>query len=465
MSRALVEKPGQGGTTMKWLVLLVFLVVAAGLTRALQTNRQAVPFAAFLIGFLPFVMTPWHLLIAPYAIPMWPGYVKGWEFGLIDAVALACLLGTPRARSPLPFKYAFLFYIAAAGISVFLTLNTKIALAYPIQLARVFLVFAAVARLSSSPAGLKATLQGLFIGLSFQAVMAIWARLGGAIQTGGSFGHQNLLGFVSHLVFIPAFGLLLSGLWRRWAILGLISGAVVVTLTVSRATVVFAAIGLLITFLLSATSRWSMQKGAIGLASLVLIALSYPIIHSSFERRFTAQGSSGFNNTDEERDAFAKAARMIIADHPFGVGANHYVVVANTGGYDDRAGVIWASGSRATNVHNSFLLIQAETGFLGLIGILLLLGTAAGSSLVQAFRSRGYAQADLLFGIVGGLSAMFLHSFYEWMLVTYQAQYVLAVALGVAAGSIRQLQAVRVRRPRQRTPEKSSRNETLATTD
>ena len=184
---------------MKWLVLLMFLLVAAGLTRALQTNRRAVPFAAFLIGFLPFVMTPWHLLIAPYAIPMWPGYVKGWEVGLIDALALACLLGTPRARSPLPFKYAFLLYIAAAGISVFLTPNTKIALAYPIQLARVFLVFAAVARLSSSPAGLKATLQGLFAGLAFQAVMAIWARLGGAIQTGGSFGHQNLLGFVSHL--------------------------------------------------------------------------------------------------------------------------------------------------------------------------------------------------------------------------------------------------------------------------
>ena len=426
---------------MKWAALLFFILVAVGLAHALRTDRRAAPVAAFVLGFLPFVMTPWHLIIAPYAIPAWPGYVKGWEVGLIDAIAMACLVGTPRARFRLPFKFAFLLYIVATVLSVYLAPNPKIALSYTIQLARIFLVFAAVARLSSSPSGLKAILQGLFIGLSFQALMAILARLDGAIQTGGSFGHQNLLGFVSHLVFIPAFGLLLSGLWRRWAIIGLISGAVVIALTVSRATIAFAAMGLIVTFLLSATSRWSARKAGVGLASLALIGLAFPFIHYSFERRFETQGSSGFAAPDEERHAFEVAAKTMIADHPFGVGANHYVVVANTQGYNDRAGVIWATGSRATNVHNSFLLIQAETGYFGLFAVILLLGTAVVSSLVQAFRGRRYAQADVLIGIVGGLSAMILHSFYEWMLVTYQAQYFLAVSLGMAAGTIRQLKS------------------------
>ena len=88
---------------MKWAALLFFILVAVGLAHALRTDRRAAPVAAFVLGFLPFVMTPWHLIIAPYAIPAWPGYVKGWEVGLIDAIAMACLVGTPRARFRLPF--------------------------------------------------------------------------------------------------------------------------------------------------------------------------------------------------------------------------------------------------------------------------------------------------------------------------------------------------------------------------
>lgn len=426
---------------MKWVALLLFILVAVGFTLALRRDPRAVLVAAFLLGFLPFVMAPWHLLVAPYALPAWPGYVKGWEIGLIDAIAIACLIGVPRARSRLPFKFVFLLYIASALLSVLLAPNFKIALSYPLQLARIFLVFAAVARLSSSPLSLKAILQGLVIGLSFQAAVAISSRLGGALQTGGSFGHQNLLGFVSHLVFIPAFGLLLSGQWTRWAIVGLISGAVVVTLTVSRATVAFAGIALAVTYLLSLLAGSSQRKIGVGLAMVAVIGLSFPVIQYSFERRFAAQGGIGFNAPDGEREAFEHAARMMISDHPFGVGANHYVVVVNTQGYASRAGVGWGTGSRATNVHNSFLLLQAETGYFGLFAIYLLLGTAAWSSLVYAFRARGSPQGDLLIGIVGALCAITLHSFYEWMLVTHQAQYLLAVALGLAAGLIRQLKA------------------------
>lgn len=426
---------------MKWVALLLFILVGIGATVAIRQNPRAVLVAAFLLGFLPFVMAPWHLMVAPYSIASWPGYVKGWEFGLIDVIAVACLIGVPKARSALPFKYVFLAYIAASTISVFLAPNFTIALSYPLQLARVFLVFAAVARISASPLGLKAILQGLFIGLTFQAVIAIWSRLGGAIQTGGSFGHQNLLGFVSHLVFIPAFGLLLSGLWTRWAIVGLISGAIVITLTVSRATVAFAGIALVVTYALSMLSGSSQRKIGVGLATVALIGLSFPIIQSSFERRFATQGNIAFNAPDEERKAFELAAETMIADYPFGVGANHYVVIVNTQGYASRAGVGWGTGSRATNVHNSFLLMHAETGYLGLLTIFLLLGTAAISSLVHGFRARGSAQGDLLIGIVGALLAITLHSFYEWMLVTHQAQYLLGVILGLAAGLIRQLKA------------------------
>lgn len=427
---------------MKWVALLVFILVGIGFALSIRKDQRAVLLAAFMLGFLPFVMAPWHLYVAPYSFAGWPGYVKGWEVGVIDAIAVACLISLPKARSRLPFQYVFLFYIFATLVSVFWAANFTIALSYPLQLARVFLVFAAIARIAASPAGLKAVLQGLFLGLFYQAVVAILAKFGGALQTGGSFGHQNLLGFASHLVFIPAFGLLLSGLWRRWAVLGLISGAIVVILTVSRATVAFAGISLVLTYLIALVADPSQRKIGVGLAAAVLIGLSLPIIHYSFSQRFAAQGNDiGFVAPDEERAAFERAAGMVIDDHPFGIGANHYVVVINTQGYASRAGVGWGTGSRATAVHNSFLLVQAETGYLGLIAILLFLLTAITVSLHYAFKARRSPQGELLIGIVGALVAITLHSFYEWMLVTHQAQYLLAVALGISAALVRQLKA------------------------
>ena len=423
---------------MKWVALLLFILVGIGATVAVRQNPRAVLVAAFLLGFLPFVMAPWHLVIAPYSIASWPGYVKGWEIGLIDALAVACLIGIPKARTQLPFKYVFLLYIASAAVSVFLAPNFTIALSYPIQLARVFLVFAAIARISASPLGVKAVLQGLFAGLAYQAFVAIWAKFGGAVQTGGSFGHQNTLGFASHMVFIPAFGLLLSGRWTRWAVLGLICGTLVIILTASRATLVFAAIGLTITYFLSATSQWSTRKALVGLASIMAVGLSVPVIQASFAQRFELRGGS-FGDEDQERAAFNRAARMLIADAPFGVGANHYVVIVNTKGYSQRAGVAWNGGSRATNVHNSYLLIWAETGFFGIISLAFLLITPMIASFTCAFRFRRSFQSDLLIGIGGAFCAVILHSFYEWVLVTYHIQYVFAVALGMSAGLIMQL--------------------------
>jgi len=425
---------------MKWAALLLFFLVGIGLTFAIRKDPRATLVAAFALGFLPFVLGPWHLLVAPYSLPGWPGYVKGWEVSLIDAIAVASVIGIPRSRSELPFKNVFLLYIASTVVSSFFAPDLKIAISYSLQLARIFLVFVAVARLSSAPLSLKATLQGLFLGLAFQAAMAIWARLGGAIQTGGSFGHQNALGFVSHLVFLPAFGLLLSGRWNRLAIVGLLSGAVVITLTVSRATIVFAVIGLFVTYLLSAASNWSTRKGVVALVTAAMIGLSFPLIQATFEQRFEAKGGS-FTNPDEERKAFHSAARMMIKDYPFGVGANYYVVFANTQGYNHRAGVAWQSTSRSTNVHNSYLLIHAETGFLGIFSIILLLSTVVYSSVLFAIRNRRDPKANLLIGIVGAIVAVILHSFYEWMLVTHQTQYVLAVALGMAAGLIRQFKS------------------------
>ena len=418
---------------MKWIFLVLILVAAPTIAGWLKTKPRGAPIVWGLLGFLPFVLGPWHLSVAPYSTAGWPGYVKGWEVSLLDAVAIGVIFGT-RDRWPKPtLVLPFLAYIFAVLIAVYQAEFGKLAFSYAFQLIRVFLVFLAVSRVTVTERGEKAVLTGLVLGLVVQAGYAIVARAGGALQTGGSLGHQNLLGFVSHMVLMPAFALFLAGRWQRIAIPGILCGLIVVILTASRATIAFSAVGLGLTLLLSMAFHFTGRKAVLGAVAVVLLAASYPLAQASLNRRFETSKMAFFDE-DKEREAFAKAAHAMISDHPMGIGPNHYVVTANTQGYSARAGVNWQSGSRATNVHNSYLLVNAETGYFGLFTMVFLLGSAIWYALSTAYRYRRQPGAEVLIGLGCGILAMSIHGLYEWMFVVYPTQYVLAGSLGLIAG-------------------------------
>lgn len=416
---------------MKWALLAVMIGGIPLLANWLNQNPRYARFVWGLLGFSPF----YFLVSAPVAWPLWPGYVKGIEVTTLDALAMAILLCRGPRRYSLPFKPAIALYMIAVAITIPAAPTPFAASFYLWQLLRVFLVYAAIARVAASDDGTKAVIIGIVLGLTYQAVNAILARAEGAIQTGGTLGHQNLLGFMSHMAILPAFALLLSGRQTKVAILGLVSGMTVVILTASRATIGLAAAGFVLTFLLSATMRWSSRKAGMALAAVAVLAVGYPLANASLERRYEAQRPYQSGDSDyDEREAFEDAARMMIADYPFGVGANSYVNVANVEGYSSRAGVIWASGSRSANVHNSYLLITAETGYLGGLTFAFLLFGAIFAALRGAWRWRRNRNSELLVGLGAALITISLHALYEWIFVTYQAQYLFAITLGLIAG-------------------------------
>lgn len=418
---------------MKWIALALMLLTVPTIAAWLKTNPRAAPFVWGLLGFLPFVLGPWHLYVAPYSTAQWPGYVKGWEVSFLDAIAVGVLLATRDRWQKHALILPFLAYIFAVIVAMYQVDFSKLAFSYVIQLVRAFVVFLAVSRVVVSERGAKAVITGLVLGLAVQAGYAIWARAGGALQTGGSLGHQNLLGFVSHLVLMPAFALFLAGRWQRVALLGVLSGLTVVILTASRATIAFSAVGLGLTLLLSMAVRFTGRKAMLGALGVVILAGSYPLARASLDRRFESQQTAFFAE-DKEREAFARAADAMLADYPMGVGPNYYVVVANTQGYSARAGVAWQSTSRATNVHNSYLLVAVETGYLGLIAMLALLASALRYAFAGAIRFRRQPGAEILIGVGCGIFAMSIHALYEWMLVVFPTQYLFAVSLGLIAG-------------------------------
>jgi O-antigen ligase len=422
---------------VKWIALAAILAAVLPLAGWLRSNPRVAPKVWIFVGLAPFVTGDFHLDVSVIDWAGWPGFVKGLQVSLLDVVALAILISQPRAHRSLPFRFVMALYFLAVVLSIFAAQVPMAAVFYAWQLARMFLVYVVVARACADEGVPRAILTGLAIGLTYQAVLTIWQRFGlGMLQTGGSFGHQNSLGLVSHFAVFPLFALLLAG-ERGWqTIMAPLAGLVIAVLTTSRATLGLAAIGLVLVFVISSIRGWTSTKAVVLVAGILVAALLSPIALSSFEQRFSAAPIS----TDyDERAAFENAASMMLSDHPLGVGANNYVVVANGGGYLDRANVSWAGGSRGTLVHNAYWLAAAETGYLGVAALILLMFYVTVSALRCGWRNRNDPRGDLLLGLGVSLVIVSIHNRYEWIFFFPFAQYLFAITTGLIAGLTVQL--------------------------
>jgi len=421
---------------VKWIGLIIVLIAAAVLAEWIRRDPKIVPKVLIAMGFLPFMLDPFHLYMAAISWPDWPGYVKGTEISVLDGLALALYFGLPRPRHSIPFRIAMLLYFAAVLLSVIHADFTVAAMFYPWQLARMFLVYAAVGRacvLFDAPIAILAGMAG---GLFMEAVVALWERFALHMAQAGGTVHQNLLGVMSHLALFPCFALLLAGR-RGWApVVGTLIGILVEVLTTSRATIGLGFLAFATVFALSATRQWSPRKGMILLGSVAALVVLVPVIMMSFQQRFEKVDLS---DDYDERAAFQKAASLMIADHPFGVGPNHYVLAANLDGYNRMGGVAAVTGSESTNVHNVYMLVTAETGFLGLMTFIVLLLRSMGVAFLCGWRHPGDQRGDLLLGLGVALLTVYLHSFFEWIFVTFQVQYMFAMDLGLIAGVSQQL--------------------------
>lgn len=384
----------------------------------------------FAIGLVPFLIGPLHLDVSIMSWAYWPGYVKGMIVSLLDSLALAILLTTRSSRTSQPLLWAYVAFLIGSAVASFFATTWLASFFFSWQLARAILLFAAVSRVAAHPEGMKQIIGGLAAAGAIEAVYCLTQRAQGVMQTSGTLGHQNLLGMCNHFVLLLSLAAMLSGDRRRLPLIGVVAGSIVVMLTGSRATVGLAGIGIVLLVGLSVLRRptpFKMRVAGIGVA---LLAIGTPIAYAAVQHRAQSQMSS----SDGERVAFENAARAMWNDHPMGVGGNQYVVKANADGYSERAGVSWSAGSRSANVHNTYLLIGAETGYLGFVTFVILLLAGVGCSLRLAWaRPRG-PSGEIALGVGVLVAVVAMHCFYEWVFVVWIVQYLFAIALGIAAG-------------------------------
>jgi hypothetical protein len=330
-------------------------------------------------------------------------------------------------------------YFLATVLSAIQAAEPTAALFYSWQLARMFLVYATVARGCKDQRVPLSILKGMAVGLIVEVVVAVYERFAlGILQAPGTMTHQNLLGMVTHFAALPAFALLLGGQAGRLLTAAAPLGIAIDLLTTSRGTLGFSLLGYATIFILSGLREWTARKRTILMVGVLGILAIIPIAISSFDRRFSNQAEIIHSDYDE-RAAFEKAARMMLSDNPLGQGANHYVVAANVGGYNNRAGVVAVESSEGANVHNVYFLVAAETGYPGLITFVLMLLRPLTTALLCGWKNRGDQRGDLMIGLGVTLLIVYIHSLFEWIFVLPETQYMFAMDVGLVAGLATQL--------------------------
>lgn len=448
---------------MKWVFLFIALASVLPLSGWLRRNPREAPKIWILVGFLAVEHGPLHLYMAVDSwAGQWPGYVLGAEISLLDIIILAIYFALPRSRHSVPFLFSMGFYFFAVLLSVFQASVPSAALFYCWQIARIFFVYAVVTKACADERVVPALLKGIAIGLFLAAVQALWERFGaGVLQTAGGFPHRNFLGIVSHFIVFPFFALVLAGErgWLPYVVS--FAGAIVAVLTTSRATIAFAGLGYFAVFVISALRGWTPRKAKVMVAGAIAIVALSPLLLSSFEQRFGSNVESSFFEPDEARVQMEDAARMMLSDHPMGVGANHYVIAANTLGYNARSGLAWTS--YGAYVHNVYWLVAVETGYFGLFAFVILLLRPLAVAFLCGWRNRGDKRGDLLLGLGVGLLTVYLHSFYEWIFISFQSEYLFAVNAAMVAGLAQQLGYWRRTDSIQFRPREVAKNTTKAT--
>ena len=187
---------------------------------------------------------------------MWPGYTLGAEISLLDLIAFAIYLALPRGKYSIPFKTSFALYFLTVLLSAFQAIAPLLVLFYAWQVARVFFLYAVIARASVDSRVVSSLLKGMAFGLLLAACQALWDRYGlGILRTAGGFSSENFLGLVSHFIVFPFFALLLAGGKGLATNHNFNCGHDHRSLTASRATVALDAFGYFAIFAISASAK------------------------------------------------------------------------------------------------------------------------------------------------------------------------------------------------------------------
>jgi O-antigen ligase len=426
-------------------VVLLSFFAFLGLLRSRPHSRAL---TLGLLGFMLFFGEEYRFDANIFSWPLWTGTAKGILISPVDTLCLALLMTRAGPTPKLLFVPVIAIYGFFLAFSVLMSTVPVASLFSCWQFARGALLFVTIGTECARAASRDTFLKGLAFGLIFQSGFVVTQKLGGVVQASGTMYHQNTLGAMTALALMPLLATLLAGNRSKWIALGVVAGLIVLAGGGSRGSLAIGGAGLAALLLLSLAKNVTTTKARVAALAALALAAAGPFALLTLKDRF---GESSLTKLDEQRPAFEKAARAMVADYPFGVGANMYVTVSNTEGYAAKAGVAWNRYNRAAPVHNAYLLARSELGWLGEFAFIALLVVPLVRGIVFAFSDRRSTAGEVALGASVALAMNLVHNNYEFVTHTGLVISVLMGNLGLISSQIIAARADRAR-PRQAPP-------------
>ena len=416
---------------MKWVFILALIVATPALAMMLRANRRLIVPTCFLLGPAIYLLGP-NLWAAPVSWPYWPGVARGIYVSFIDGVAIALIAATKPTRIPFTVKIAFAVYCLGLIISAF---GAQVGLwpvaFYAWQVFRTALLFVAICRVAASVKDAPiALIAGLSLGIIIEFVVVAYQFAQGVSRAGGTLNNSNYMGLSLDYVIFPTVALMLGTRRSLWPVLTVIAAVVISVCGGSRATLGLVAAGLLVTVVLSLLHKKSARKFSFATLVVLVLLLSAPLMIWGANQR----SKDALEFSDQMRSAMKLSAKMIIADYPFGIGANEYVVIANSRGYNARAGVPWNEQNRVVPVHNTYYLVAAEMGFIGLVGLISILAAFILLGLRMLGRVWEDDSNELVPGLLGTMIVVVVHISFEFVVMDFILHSLFAIAAGLLVG-------------------------------
>lgn len=389
---------------MKYVVLAAALLLIVPCGLLLRGKARLLEQAAVLLG-----LSLWMPLVTVNLVSheTYRGADRGFEFTHVDLLAWALLIALPAMARPMPFRKVQIFYFFACAVSIFGSV-VPVYTAFSLwKILRMFVFVAVLWRLCGTPGRMMRLLDGLAIGVVFQALYCIKLRyLDGYHQIAGVFSHQNSLGMAVNIVLpLQLARFMYTG--SRLAGVAVASGCLCVIFSLSRGSLTMLLIGVSSVYLASMLRGITGRKVLITLAGFggaaAVLAKSFDTIVRRFES--APESSAG------AREKFELVAQMMLSEHPMGVGLNMYSWEIRTD-YGPRLGL---PESEAGVAHHIYWLTVAECGYLGLFAYVLLLAVVFVPSVRALFAARRDFRGQLAMGCVAGLFVMYLQGSLEWI--------------------------------------------------
>ena len=365
------------------------------------------------------------------SIEWYRGVTKGYEFSMMDVVALSLILATvfkkerPFVLLPLG-TLLWLCYVGSSSLSLFTSLNSNYVFMSILKFGKAWLIVWAMSNYIRSRREIHVVLSGLSIMLIYQFfIVAKMKWIDGFHQVRGLFEHQNPLAMFTYMAALPILAAAMSpGTGKARSMVYLFTfacSAVIVLATLSRAALAVFAVGtaavVLVGFFDRPSSRRFISLAFMSVGGLILLAATADTIISRFNDR-------GNDASGETREVMNLAAKAMLDANPLGVGWNNFGKAINhpypygdvIDDWNRDRGMKVDKDYAKGVVESHYWLLKAETGWPGFLTYTAFILFVLVRPLPLILTRRGTLEAAVVLGIAVAFALTYVHSTLERVL-------------------------------------------------